>query len=378
MKKKELHVLYIITKLELGGAQKICLSLFNNLKESNHETFLLSGKEGTLAESITQTPSIYLLDSLKREVSFWQLVTEIKNFFTVIQHIRNIKKKFPDLIVHTHSTKAGLVGRWAALFAGVANRIHTVHGFGFHPYQHKLGWLVNYFLELITSLITTHYICVSSYDVKVGIKLLPFFSKKYSIIRASVDQEKFIPSKKTFSSQPFVFGTISCFKKQKNLFDLLYAFKECHSKNPHVILEIIGDGKQREALEQWIKENNLSNAVKLHGWQTNVAQFLQQWNAFVLSSLWEGLPCAVVEARLMQLPILSYNTGGIHDVVMDGVNGYLYKPKSWQSLAHGMIALSSNNDLYRTLSAYHDQLDDFTIDTMIEKHIQLYQNINTK
>ena len=374
MSKKEIKVLYIITKLELGGAQKVCLSLLKGLRQAGNKALLISGKQGPLAKTLQNDKEIYLFEHFKREISFLGFLKECTTFFHLIGYIKKLKKEYPRLIVHTHSTKAGLLGRWAALFARVKTRIHTVHGFGFHPYQNKLGWLINYCLEFITSFITTHYVCVSSYDVKVGVRLLPNFSQKHSIIRASVNHQTFQPAQKiTLAEKKFIFGTISCFKKQKNLFDLLQAFNNCYQKNPQVKLEIIGDGEQREKIEHWIADHHLESNIILLGWQNNVLHFMQQWDAFILSSLWEGLPCAVVEARLLQLPVLSYDTGGIHDIIYHGENGFLYSPKNWLDLAQGMNILTSNINLCKKFKNYQDNLTDFDLKLMINKHIDLYR-----
>ena len=185
-----MHVVYIITKLELGGAQKVCLSLFNALQKKGN-AHLISGSDGLLVSKVIHNKQALLLPSFKREVSLRGIFSEVKNFWSLIQQLHKLKQKYPQLIVHTHSTKAGIMGRWAAFFAGIAPRLHTVHGFAFHEHQPRLLWFVIYFLELITSMITTHFICVSSYDAKIGKRLFPFFSKKHSIIRAGVESSSF-------------------------------------------------------------------------------------------------------------------------------------------------------------------------------------------
>lgn len=377
----QIHVLYIITKLELGGAQKVCLSLLNGLNKSDAQALLISSTSGVLADSVKENPNVILLKSLDRELSIKMIWKEIICFFQLIARIRILKKQYPNLIVHTHSTKAGISGRWAAFFAGIKYRIHTVHGYAFHAHQPWLIWLSIYICEFITSLITTHFVCVSSEDVKTGIRVFPWFAKKHSIIRAAVESDKFfIPAQKANpfpekAEQPFIFGTIACFKKQKNLFDLLHAFAQVHENNKNTRLEIIGDGVLRPSIEQWINERNLMHAITLHGWQHSVAEFMLTWHAFVLSSLWEGLPCAIVEARLLKLPVLSYNTGGIHDVITPGENGFLYKQKDWQSLADGMLKLTRNKALYTKLQSHPDDLHDFDTSHMVNDHIQLYRKL---
>lgn len=369
------HVLYIITKLELGGAQKICLSLFNNL---DAQTFLISGPDGALVNSVKENPRVFLFKSFTREVRIKGFINEIKNFISLIRHIALLKAQYPHLIVHTHSTKAGLIGRWAAFFAGISYRIHTVHGFAFHEHQNKIAWCIIYFFEWITSFITTHFICVSHADIKLGITLFPRFTQKHSLIRAAVSSYFYTPARKTLfpnHTDTFIFGSIACFKPQKNIFDLLQAFKRVHNKNPHTRLEIIGDGIQRIAIENWIKHHHLDKVITLHGWQQSVLPIMLTWHCFVLSSLWEGLPCAVVEARLLKLPVITYDTGGISDVIQDGKNGFLIPQKQWEQLAHAMLKVSQTPQLHDQLQNYADNLEEFNEQVMLKQHYDLYKKL---
>ena len=114
MKQKEIVILYIITKLELGGAQKVCLSLLNGLNDKGHKAGLVSGNQGPLVNQAKGKSMVYLLPSMQREVSFSSFIKEIKNFFALVTLIKKLKKEHPTLTIHTHSTKAGLLGRWAA------------------------------------------------------------------------------------------------------------------------------------------------------------------------------------------------------------------------------------------------------------------------
>lgn len=371
----DIQILYIITKLELGGAQKVCLSLHEGLTQQKATALLISNNAGILIDKIKDKSNVILLNSLQREISWRTIIDEVRCVFQLMSHIKKLKKKFPHLIVHTHSTKAGLLGRWAAFLTGVKHRIHTIHGYAFHEQQSKVVWFGIYACELLTSFITTHFICVSSEDVKTGIRFFPRFEKKHSIIRASIDLKQFTPAVLTPfpENKAFIFGTIACFKPQKNLFDLLQAFNMVHQQNPNTYLEIIGDGQQRSAIESWISSHKLSQKITLHGWQNAVAPLMMNWHSFVLSSLWEGLPCSIVEARLLKLPVLCYNTGGIHEVITDQENGFLYKKGDWQSLAHGMLSISREKNIYKKLQSYQDNLDDFDSTQMIFEHIQLYK-----
>lgn len=388
---KNLHVLYIITKLELGGAQKICLSLMDGLQKAGHYPGLISGNQGVLVSEIKNFSSVYLIDSFKREVTLLSIFNEIKTFFLMIKYIRQFKKKYAHVIVHTHSTKAGLLGRWAAFFAGVKKRIHTIHGFGFHDYQVKPKKNLIIFLEYLTSFITSHYICVSQKDQEEGIKRFPWFEQKSSLIRAAVVWDNFfIPAQKIKSLSTnmqeidytvFTLGTISCFKPQKNLIDLLKAFKlvvqEIKTKavSTRLKLQIIGDGVLRKDLEAWIIKNNMIKDIELLGWQQNSASWLHTWDLFVMSSLWEGLPCAIIEARLSKLPVVAYSVGGIAEVVFNYQNGFLIEPCNWQALAERITQLILDRTLYHSMRFFNDNLTDFNDAVMIQKHISLYQGI---
>jgi glycosyltransferase involved in cell wall biosynthesis len=374
MKQKK-GIVYIVTKLELGGAQKVCVSLFEQIPDHEYATFLISGNQGFLAKTIVEKQNVFLLESFKREVSIFTLVHEFKTFAALVKQLKQLRREYPTLIVHTHSTKAGLMGRFAAYIARANSIIHTVHGFGFHPFQNKIAWFIHYFLELLISFLTDHYVCVSAHDAAIGSKLLPFFKRKHSIIRAAVDDAFFLPAVRIHKKEnaSFTFGTIACFKKQKNVFDLLHAFKRVHETCNNVCLELIGDGHLRTAIEQWIIQHHLQHYITLHGWQDNVLPYLQRWDAFVLTSLWEGLPCAVVEARLLKLPVISYNTGGIAEIIQHEKNGLLYKPKAWRKLARGMQTLVQNKSLKENLVQQSDDFHAFSTSAMIQAHKNLYE-----
>ncbi|QQR48628.1 glycosyltransferase [bacterium] len=377
-KTKNLHVVYIVTKLELGGAQKVCLSLVSGINDTDFSTSLISGNQGPLVTHAKQFDQVFLLDSFKNEARLKSLLNEIKNFRNIVRILRTLKKKYPAIVVHTHSTKAGIIGRWAAFFAGIKTRVHTIHGFGFNDYQPRLRWLLIYAFEWITTLITTHFVCVSTKDHTEGCKLLPDFARKSSIIRAAVEYEKFyLPARCLNRMKPFRIGTVSCFKPQKNLLDLLKAFQLATTLTTHqtLELEIIGDGILRTELEEWIKRNNMHDSVHLLGWQHDIRPWLTSWDVFALSSLWEGLPCSIIEARLSKIPVVAYNVGGINEVIQHDINGYLIEPGNWQQLGKMIAIIANNKALYQRLSNHQDSLTDFGVPAMLAQHMALYRQI---
>ncbi len=378
--KKVPAVLYVLTKLELGGAQKVCLALHEELLNHAYNSFLISGTEGALVKHAQKLAGCIFIDSFAREVSLGTFKREWQTFQSLVKTMRLLKKKHPDIIVHTHSTKAGILGRWAAFFAGISKRIHTVHGFGFHNYQNWLVWVSIVSCEWLTAIITTRFICVSKEDFNLGRKLLPRFSEKAILIRAAVDDHHFAaPMRKMTPTSNFTFGTISCFKPQKNLFSMLRIFKNTHTKALHLgtltRLEIVGDGVQRKEIEAWIQTHNLQGVITLLGWQENVRSFLEQWDVFILSSLWEGLPCSIVEARLARLPIIAYDVGGIREIVHHEKNGFLVAPGDEKSFTQFMMKIALDKSLQISFGSYSDDLSDFSTRSMVSKHTDLYQSL---
>lgn len=372
------HVVQIITKLELGGAQKVCLALVRGLGTDRFSTSLVSGVDGELVADAQQHDDVYLMPSLKRSMSLLGWCDELSTFVRLVMYLRKKKEQHRQLIVHTHSSKAGILGRWAAFVAGVALRVHTVHGYGFHDYQ---PWMVRYgiiAIEWMTSLITTHFICVSRRDRSIGTKLFPGFMHKSSIIRAAVAHDRYLPARKlhakhTTADSVCVLGTVACFKPQKNIIELLRAFAHVRTQTTiPLVLEIIGDGDLRAQIIAFIKAHGLTESVVLHGWSSQVQQHMRRWDVYVSAALWEGLPCAIVEARYMQLPVIAYNVGGISELIFSDHNGYLVRPGQWHMLACAIFALVKDKQKREQLGQYVDDLSTFTIEAMVKKHRQLY------
>ncbi len=238
-------------------------------------------------------------------------------------------------------------------------------------------WLV----EWITCLITTKFVCVSQHDQIEGSRLLPKFNNKNELIRAAVSLKKTDIVLPTIEREElFIIGTISCFKPQKNLLDLFKAFKHACSlvagkTKCKLQLQVIGDGMMRDQLELWIRDHDMQDNIILLGWHHDVVPFLNQWHAFAMSSLWEGLPCAIIEARLSKLPVVAYHIDGIPEVVFDGINGFLVPSGQWSMLGDRIADLVLDDVRYQAMSDYPDNLNDFSYVTMFQKHYALYKSL---
>lgn len=369
-------IVYVITKLELGGAQKVCIELFRNFSPNS---YLVSSSDGLLAGQFKNNPNFITAKYLQRDISWKSIFFEPLAFLELFLIFRRLKIKHPNLIVHTHSSKAGILGRLSAWFAGVQKIIHTVHGFAIFPGQNNLSYYFFKTLEQIAIFFSTFIICVSKNDLELGTKLFYGFEKKASIICAAIDEAPFLKLRAEATknridnivSGKFIIGTVSCFKPQKNLLDLLKAFclakklapKDC----PQLVLEIIGDGVERENIESFIKTQGLTLSIRLLGWQENVAPIMSRWNLFSLSSLWEGLPCSLVQAQLLGQRSACYDAGGISELICDPDAGFLIPSKNIFLLSEAFLKKENINYEFNPT-----KIDNFVLGNMLYLHANIY------
>jgi len=235
-------------------------------------------------------------------------------------------------IVHTHSSKAGIVGRFAAAAGGVRHIYHTVHGWPFHKFQHPLPWMVIYFLEKCAAFFTSRIIVVSEHDKLSGLRCGIGSPSKYSMVRYGIHMQEFedkCPSLRGCFGIPagtLVVGMVACFKPQKAVSDFVAVARGVCSSETGVLFMIAGDGAQRARIEKLIKRYGLEGRIILLGWRRDIARFISSCDVFMLTSLWEGMPISVIEAMAASLPVIVTDTGGVKELIRDGENGFLIRP----------------------------------------------------
>ncbi|MBU2504887.1 MAG: glycosyltransferase family 4 protein, partial [Candidatus Omnitrophica bacterium] len=317
MPNKRIKILFIITYLELGGAQKQLLSILKTLSPHKYSLTLCAGGKGYLKSKFLNLPwvRIKLFPSLVREVNpFLDLAAFLKLFFFIK------KNKFD--IIHTHSPKASILGRWAAYLAGVRNIIYTVHGWPFHKFLKPLTYYLYLFLERVTAKITKKIIVVSYADLAQALRKKICHRDKVSLIHYGVEIEKFDKVYKEREGKiPSTIITISCLKPQKGIFYFLQTAKALLKDNLQLNFIIAGDGYLRKQIEKEIKLMKLEDNVRLAGWVDDIIPLFKQASIFVLTSLWEGLPLSLIEAVISGVPVVVTNTQGLLDIVDYGKQG---------------------------------------------------------
>lgn len=373
---QETNILYVITKLELGGAQKQLLSLIGKLNRKKFRPFLFTAKDGLLVPEASAINGL----TLKKSTSLKRTLSPLRDLIALIEIYRFIKKH-NIRIVHTHSSKAGILGRWAARLAKTEVIIHTVHGWSFNDYQPLLVRLLFTCLEKITARFTDRMIVVSNHDKYKGIKNGIGREDKYALIRYGIDYAEFgIDGRGTrqelglSANEPLV-CMVSCLKTQKSPQDFIKLASLAVTSSPGTKFLLVGDGVLRRKVERLANKLNLQGRVFLTGWRRDIAGILSAADVFVLTSLWEGLPVSVLEAMASSKPVVATHTGGVAEVITEGKTGFLVSPKNMAAMSDRLISLLRDQGLRKRMgeNARESLTREFSLAGMVEKSQNLYE-----
>jgi len=374
----KIKIAVIITKLELGGAQKVAISLCEKLDKNKFETVLICGCGGILDEETKNKIRVIFVKDLVREIS------PIKDLKALYSICKILKKEKPD-IVHTHSSKAGIIGRLSAKLSGIKNIVHTIHGFSFNDTQSFFKKNLFIFLEKTGAAISKYLIPVSVENITKGLRYHIGKKEQYEYIKLGIDINNFKNFKDTpslkkelnINEQDFLVTTIGPFKPQKNLTDFIKVAKNISEKNKQFKFVIVGDGTLRPQFEKLIEEYNISNNIFLIGWRRDISNILNSSDIFAMTSLWEGLPISTIEAMCCGLAPVVNDVDGQREIVKDNINGFLIKPYDISSMTEKILFLANNNEIRKSMgkTAKESINEEFSIDYMIYKHEQLYDKI---
>ena len=338
------RVCHVITQLELGGAQQNTLFTVAHLDQGRFEPSLIAGPGGLLdgeARRLNGIP-VRFVPSLGRAVL---PLSDVGALGAIRKELRALE---PD-IVHTHSSKAGILGRWAAHLEGVPVVIHSIHGFGFHKGQALPVRAAFRAAERLTSGVTTHFIAVSASNRDQGIALGLFPERKATLIHSGIELERFrragtaesraLRSELGIPEAAPLAGMIACLKPQKSAMDFVRAAGLLASEFPEARFLIAGDGEQRSLVEGAIARAGLGTRFHLLGWRRDIPAIVASLDVCVLTSRWEGLPRVIPEAMAAGKPVVATRVDGSAEAVRDGVTGYLCEPGDARTIAARIGAL---------------------------------------
>ena len=376
-------ICHIITKLELGGAQEVAIYAVSHLDRTRFRRVLMAGPGGLLTEEARRLPGVDLIivPTLGRRI---HAISDLVAFLHLVRLLRRVK----PAIVHTHSSKAGILGRWAAWCAGVPLIFHTVHGFGITPAQPR--WLQHLLIlvERITGWITTHWVVVAAIDEERG-RRWGLFNANVSVIRPGIDPRPFQQPPDPASRRrlreelgagpdDLLVGTVACLKPQKAPEDLVAVAELVCSRMPKVKFVLIGDGALRPRIQALIDQRGLHERVRLAGWRRDVDRAMGSFDALLLTSHWEGLPRVMLEAASAGLPIVATKVGGVEEAVVHRDRTRLYEPRDIAGLAEGVAIVLQQRRTEGTspVTGRLQQLPkEFHIEEMVKQYQSLYDTL---
>jgi glycosyltransferase involved in cell wall biosynthesis len=342
----------IITRLNIGGPAIQAAMLSDRLREHGFDTLLLYGRlaagEGDMSYLLSDRAQATYLPSLVRSVS---PLDDARAVAATLRHL----KAFKPQIVHTHTAKAGTVGRAAAVAynrttAAKARTVHTYHGHSLEGYFRFAGAFIS--IERLLAKSTDRLIAISP-------RIAADLRDRYHIGRAAqwtvvplgfdlaplvaIDDRARAEARRAFGFDPetpvvTIVGRLTAIK-QHELF--LKVAHDVHAARPDVIFAIVGDGERRAELETMANSLGLGDRARFLGWRKDLATVYGAADACVLTSRNEGTPVAVIEALAAGLPVVSTDVGGVRDVVTDPVLGGVAPDNDVPGLAaHLLTALS--------------------------------------
>lgn len=376
MKKKIAHVIVTPT---MAGAQKISYEILKGLPDSEYEKYLICGVDKYIenADFFNKFRAIGVhiikVKNLKRDVGY-------HDFRCFIELLRVFKKERFD-IVHTHSTKPGILARISAKIALTPKVIHTVHGISFHKYEKLSKRIVYFAIEYIASFFSNSIITVNKNYIKYY-KSIP--SVSVGCIYNGVDFKSLIVSqeseniKSANSKKSVSILFLARFDDQKNPLLLIKAIeKVCQIGILQHKIEVImvGDGPLLDCCKSYVKDIGLVDVVSFYGWCDDVSKKFNQADIFCVPSNYEAFGLVFVEAGYFGLPCISTNVEGIPEVISHQKTGLLCEPNNVQALSDCIIKLVNDDFLRKELGeAARIKALQFSVTTMVEKYISVYES----
>jgi glycosyltransferase involved in cell wall biosynthesis len=343
-----LRVLRVIARLNVGGPARHVTILDRGLTGLGFETLLAYGEVGpgeASLESLAEQATIPArkIRELGRRVSPW---SDLRAFAALVALVFRFR---PD-VVHTHTAKAGTLGRLAAWLYNLTRPrrerclvVHTFHGHVLHGYFSPVASRVVRGIERALGALTDRVLVLSPRqrdDIGRRHRIVP--ASRISIVPLGLELEALTGLPVIREQRAAVFGFVGRLVPIKNVPMLIDAFALVHRQLPGTRLVVVGDGDVRPEAERLVAAHGLQSAITFAGWRGDLAAVYRQIDVLVLTSLNEGTPVAVIEAMAAALPVVATDVGGVADVIDQGRTGVLVASQSVNELAAAMVAMARN------------------------------------
>jgi glycosyltransferase involved in cell wall biosynthesis len=391
-----MKIVHIITRLILGGAQENTLITCKLLTERGHDVTLITGPalgpEGALfQQALSQKYKVIVVDKMRRAIH------PLYDAISYRQIRRYLKRIQPD-IVHTHSAKAGIIGRYAAhslknklpgKAQNVPHVVHTIHGLAFHPYQ--ANWLNKFYIaiEKAAANRTDAFICVADAmtekAVAAGLGKPEDFTTAYSALEENdflnapaPEQISSFRRKHGISQQAIVFVTIARLFELKGHEYIIESARRLSPKHENLVWLFVGDGKLADQIKSDIHLANLGYKFRFTGLISpeQIPLAIHASDILVHCSLREGLARVLPQAMLCAKPVVSFDIDGAKEVV-SRKTGFLVEPENIEQLTEACEKLATNPNLRAKIgqAGRKHVKKKFAPDTMVDTVEQVYQKL---
>ena len=377
-------VLHIITRLDKGGSAENTFLTVKGLDKEKYDVTLMSGPvEDADQERRTQVEECGI-----RYIHLPVLVRNIHlvyDFIALCRIYRFLAKEKFD-VVHTHTSKAGLLGRFAARLAGISRVVHTPHGHIFYGYFGRLKTKMFIRLEKLASRVTNRIVALTDREKSDYITHKIVREGKCIVIHSGIELDRYreltLEEKNKLKKEigipedALVVGTVGRLVPVKGPEFMLKASQYIIPESPETHFIFAGDGPLKEGLQTLAKETGTDKNIIFLGWREDVPRILSLFDVLLLPSLNEGMGRVLAEAMALGKPIVASNAGGIPDLVIHGKNGFLVPPQNPEELAKHIQLLLENKDRREKMGrAGKEMASGFTHEAMVQKIAHLYEEL---
>src|SRR5436190_2646336 len=373
----------------MGGPALHVAYLSAGLADRGYDTTLVAGSLAVGEESMSGVAEelgvgIVTVPELHREIS---PLRDLRAVYHLAALIRDLRPQ----ILHTHTAKAGTIGRLAAMLAGAAAPPIVVHTFHGHVLRGYFGPLRSNRFRLLESFLatrTTALVAVSPEvrDDLVALGIAP--REKFTVVRLGIELDERVgghadggETRRLLGIAPdrFVVGWIGRMTGVKRTDDVLLAVRRLRDRGVDAVLCMVGDGPDRDVVEVRAHQLGIVRDSLFLGYQEDVARFYAAFDALILPSANEGTPVSAIEALAGGRPVVATDVGGVPDVVRDGVDGFLVEPGDVDAMADRLARLAADADLRRRMGeagaeSVHER---YAVERLLDDVDALYRTLLT-
>ena len=390
MSNKKIKVLRIINRFNIGGPTYNATFLTRFLSD-DFETLLIGG----LPEK-GESDSLHILEEYGVEPILLPEMKRKPNFFSdrkALKKIKEIIAEYKPDIVHTHASKAGALGRKAALDMKVPVVVHTFHGHVFHSYFGKVKTELYKFIERKLAQKSTGIIAISDLQKKELVNTYKIANEnKVNVIPLGFDLQKFnrnlsekrkiVRDKFQISEGQIAIAIIGRLAPIKNHSLFLESVDLLHGQTEKkLVFFIVGDGELRDVIAQKVSELTIKGVdIRMTSWIKDINEFNAGMDIICLTSNNEGTPVSIIEAQASQVPVVSTNVGGVGNVMLDNETGFVVPKNNARIFADKLLVLIENEALRKDMGqkGWAFVKERFHFERLVKEMEHYYKELLTK